>query len=125
MGIDDIPAVNDEQPLSSRWGLQKFLLFEVAHGGERKKIVWRINTEPGSKVRHAQIIDRLVVSFPPSAGFTKSVLGGGFLCFLERSGQKMLKVTGQSEDYKREADRDETVRILKGHFPGFEVVAED
>ena len=125
MGIDDIPVVNDEPPLSSRWGLQKFLLFEVGHGGERKKIVWRINTQPGSKVRHAQIIDRLVADFSPGAGFTKSVLGGGFICFLERSGHKMLKVTGKSEDYGREVDRDESVRILKEHFPGFEVVIED
>lgn len=89
-------------------------------------IVARVDDHTGSKLvmranqglpRHRDIVENL----RKETELFVYCVGGGSMCISKVT--KLLIIFGESEQYGREPNREETVKMLERRYPGFEVTA--
>ena len=63
----------------------------------------------------------LLAQYQKESGLQAECIGGGRISFDEE--EKAIKIWGCSGDFGREPDRKETVQVLQGAYPDFDVTA--
>ena len=92
----------------------KFIVAEVSDSTGMTKLILRADQD---LPRHNNILERLRAQ--AEIGLSFYCLGGGFIRFNKE--EKTIQVFGESLDFKREPDRNRTVRMLQATYPDFQV----
>ena len=109
--------INDVQEFSIEEGRQKlkFILVEVTNGIDKKLLV---RMHHADNIYHVDMLHAMEADLK-SSGLKAKGLGGGYADIYNSI--KTIEIYGSSKGLGQEPDREETIRIVKRAFPGFQV----